>query len=307
MSDNNHICVCVCTYRRLELLADLLKKLEEQETGNIFTYSIVIVDNDYRRSAESIVESACSRKKIKINYYVEPKQNISLARNTAIRNADGCLVALIDDDELPSDKWLLNLFTCYTKIKCRGVMGPVLPYFKHKPPLWIVNGKFFVRKSYPTGTVIDWRHTRSGNVLMEKNIFEKYGLYFDPQLGQTGGGDTKLFREAIIIHRCSFIWCNEAEVFECIPLERCRISWFLKRAFRHGGISARVGIYKKTLILRTCFLLRTLSTLAFLIAVLPFSCLAGRIVFVKSLIKLFRNAGKLLGTSGFILKEYRGY
>ena len=41
-----HICVCVCTYRRPLPLKRLLLELNRQETGDSFTYSIVVVDND---------------------------------------------------------------------------------------------------------------------------------------------------------------------------------------------------------------------------------------------------------------------
>ena len=37
-------------------MQNLLQKLEPQETNGLFTYSLVVVDNDSARSAEEIVE-----------------------------------------------------------------------------------------------------------------------------------------------------------------------------------------------------------------------------------------------------------
>ena len=56
MANLPHIAVCICTYRRPACLERLLDALATQETENLFTYSIVIADNDAARSAESIVE-----------------------------------------------------------------------------------------------------------------------------------------------------------------------------------------------------------------------------------------------------------
>ena len=40
------ISVCICTYRRAELLRRLLKALLHQDTGGLFEHSVVVVDND---------------------------------------------------------------------------------------------------------------------------------------------------------------------------------------------------------------------------------------------------------------------
>jgi len=50
-----HISVCVCTYKRPLLLKRLLTDLSRQHTGGLFTYSIVVADNDKERSAEAVL------------------------------------------------------------------------------------------------------------------------------------------------------------------------------------------------------------------------------------------------------------
>ena len=109
MLRKHHICVCVCTYQRPELLRRSLSKLEVQETEGLFDYSIVIVDNDRAASARQIVESLARQSQISISYYLEPEQNIALARNRAVDNAQGDFIAFIDDDEFPPNDWLLKL------------------------------------------------------------------------------------------------------------------------------------------------------------------------------------------------------
>src|SRR5947209_6462298 len=107
---SKHISVCICTYRRPQLLGRLIEELGRQATEGLFTYSILVVDNDRLQFAESVVSSFAADSTVPVAYCVEPRQNIALARNKAIENADGDLVAFIDDDEFPTTRWLLTLF-----------------------------------------------------------------------------------------------------------------------------------------------------------------------------------------------------
>ena len=103
-SESKHICVCICTYKRPEFLKRLLGELRGQDTAGLFTYSIVVADNDQLRSAQETVSDYASSSHIPIKYCVEPRQNIALTRNKAVENADGDFVAFIDDDEFVQPK-----------------------------------------------------------------------------------------------------------------------------------------------------------------------------------------------------------
>ena len=107
-NETNHINVCICTYKRPPLLKRLLEELGGQDTSGLFTYSIVVADNDYLQSAKPIVDDFTATSSVPIKYCVEPRQNIALARNKAIENVNGDFVAFIDDDEFPTKRWLLT-------------------------------------------------------------------------------------------------------------------------------------------------------------------------------------------------------
>src|SRR3990167_6957694 len=100
-ADNNHICVCICTYKRPELLERLLLSLQNQETKELFNYSIVVVDNDQEQSAQEVLENIQKNNTINIKYLHEPQKNIAMARNKAVTHAHGEFIALSDDDEFP--------------------------------------------------------------------------------------------------------------------------------------------------------------------------------------------------------------
>ena len=137
-SEPKHISVCVCTFKRPRFLERLLQKLGDQETAGLFTYSIVVADNDQMQSAKDVVSAFAAASKIPITYCVEPRQNIPLARNKALENTSGDFAAFIDDDEFPSHDWLLTLLRACGAYGVDGVVGPVKRYFDEEPPKWIV-------------------------------------------------------------------------------------------------------------------------------------------------------------------------
>ena len=68
----------------------------------------MVVDNDARESARSVVELWAGRLSIPIAYGVEPQQNIALARKRIRRHGPrpAHLLAFVDDDEEPASDWL---------------------------------------------------------------------------------------------------------------------------------------------------------------------------------------------------------
>jgi len=118
-------------------LGKLLKGLEQQRTEELFTYSVVVTDNDPAQSAREFVKGFSSSSNLKLNYTFEPHPNIALARNKALANAEGDFIAFIDDDEYPESDWLLNLYKTCVERKGDGVLGPVQPYFENEPPAWV--------------------------------------------------------------------------------------------------------------------------------------------------------------------------
>src|SRR5215470_9196528 len=156
-----HINVCICTFQRPEYLCRALRKLTAQETGKLFTYSVVVADNDAEASARSIVSGFTSIGGHAVTYVVEPQKNISCARNAATLNAHGDYIAFVDDDEYPAQDWLLKLFQTCTAVDVDGVLGPVRHYYDSPPPAWVTKGAFFERPSHPTGMVLNWSQTRT--------------------------------------------------------------------------------------------------------------------------------------------------
>src|SRR5688572_26137897 len=110
MHRTDHITVCICTYKRLQMLERLLRKTGAQETHGAFGVSLVVVDNDPAASARTTVDRVRAEQNLDVIYCVGRENTIPSARNHALRLARGNYIAIIDDDEFPPHDWLITLY-----------------------------------------------------------------------------------------------------------------------------------------------------------------------------------------------------
>ncbi|MCS6319681.1 MAG: glycosyltransferase family 2 protein [Nitrospira sp.] len=279
----------MCTFKRQRLLTRLLKELCAQDTEGRFSFSIIVVDNDQSESARTIVENFMARSPLQFCYCVEAQQNIALARNKAVENAEGEFIAFIDDDEFPTKRWLLTLFEACHKYHADGVLGPVKPHFDQEPPGWVVQGKFYERPTYPTGFVIDWRKGRTGNVLLRKQVLAEFEQPFRPEF--RNGEDQEFFHRAIG-KGYTFIWCDEAVAYETVPPVRWKRTFMLRRALLRGSMEPLTPTFGARDVVKSM-----VAVSVYAIA-LPFAFLAGQDKFMRLLVRLCDHLGKLLAVVG---------
>lgn len=296
-TEDIHISVCICTFKRPVLLNHLLNELIQQETEGLFSYSVVVADNDCAQSAKQVVLEIAACSSIPVSYCVEPQQNIALARNKALRNAKGDFVAFIDDDEFPAPNWLSGLFKICNAGIADGVLGPVIPFFEQDPPNWAIKGRFFERPTHETGYRIGLTDARTGNVMFRRKILHGTEAIFRAEFG-TGGEDLDFFQR-MMARGCVFVWCNEAVVYEVVPPTRCKRGYLLRRAM-YGGVNSlkfRAG--------RVRSVFKSLVAVPAYGLVLPFLFIAGEHHFMKYMIKFCAHTGKLLAL--FRIQPFKEY
>ncbi len=292
-----HITVCVCSFRRPRMLRRLLIKLNEQETEDLFTYSIVVADNDIERSGGSVVAKMGSVCKVPIRYCVEPRRNIALARNRAVAHAEGAFIALIDDDEFPEPTWLLTLYQNLCEYRVDGVLGVVKRHFEEVPPAWFSKSGIYSRKVNPTGTVVRWKESRTGNALLKRGMF-----ICDPEPFRAkfrAGEDQDFFRRKIEAGY-KFIWSAEAIVSETIPPARWKRSYILRKAMLQGATAALQPNCT------TFNIIKSLVAIPVYLLVLPITLLFGQQYFMRLMVKISDHLGKVLMRVGIspIREEY---
>ena len=284
-----HINICICTFKRPEPLRKLLKELVQQETNGLFDFSIIIVDNDATRSAEVVVTDFVKNASIQVCYYIEPRQNISLARNKAVENAHGDLIAFIDDDEIPITGWLVTLFRTLHTYGVDGVLGPTLPHIDPAAPGWLVKGRFYERPRYPTGFIIDGKKGRTGNVLIKRQVCSAEELPFRPEFRS---GEDQDFFGRMIQRGFTFIWCNEAIAYETVSPGRWKKRFLLRKAMLQGACS----VLNRERRVYNCA--KSLLAISVYAGASPFALIFGQQIFMQIMVKLFDHIGQLLAIIG---------
>ena len=228
------VAVCITTYRRPSMLRRLLHALQSLTFTDVAEpdIAIVVVDNDPFGSARAVVAEFLSRR-YRLRYRVEIRPGVSFTRNTAIESARTAdFIAFLDDDEQPSPPWLDALLTAQSAFHAPIVAGPVLPRFESTPPQWMIDGHFFHRKRFATGTTVPC--TGAGNVLISSRVLHALSpIWFEPRYTLCGGEDTHFFR------RCAELgfritWADDAVVYESVPRARLSPNYLVNRA-RNGG------------------------------------------------------------------------
>ena len=292
----DEITVCVCSYRRPELLERLLAALAVQRTAGLFTFSCAVVDNDAAASAHTVVERLQPTFPVPIRYAVEPARNFALARNHALSLVSGKFLAFVDDDEVPREDWLMQLWRTLHQYHADAVLGPVRPYFEGQPPSWVVRSRICERPSHATGSTLHWKQTRTGNVLLRTAIVVENGVRFDPAYA-TGGEDVDFFRRAARAGK-TFVWCEEAPVYELVPETRLRRRYYLKRAFLQGRVSLNYATERPSAIGTLRLAAKAFGAMVAYTCALPFLFLLGEHIGMKYLIKDCHHTGRLLAILG---------
>jgi succinoglycan biosynthesis protein ExoM len=226
------VAIGICTFKRRELLAQLLRGVSELTFSKMAApeISVVVVDNDASRSAEEICGAAPQRWPIK--YTVEPQRNMASVRNRAVAEAgDVDFVALLDDDEVPTPRWLDELLSVQATFAADVVSGPVTPVFAADTPEWIRSGGFFDRPRFATGHVMDKCSTN--NVLVRREVFAR-ARHFEEGMQLTGVEDTHFFMRVKQVGY-KIVWSDGALVHETIPPARANLRWLLARGYRLGN------------------------------------------------------------------------
>lgn len=230
------ISVCVCTYRRPELLLGLLKSLAEQ-SYSCREFEVIIVDNDRNATAQPVIDHArIALPKLTICYEVEPTSGVSFARNRSVSLARGRYLAFIDDDECACPNWLKNMEATLIESGADAVLGPVIPIFPSGSPKWTTDSGFFERPRFATGTQLGSGDGRTSNALvLAKLAKSRAPEIFAIRFAHTGGEDHDFFKW-LVAQGGRMVWCDSADVYETVPLARQNLAFMLSRSFRTSVI-----------------------------------------------------------------------
>ena len=233
--------VVICTYDRPAGLAATLRSVLGQDNAGGQAREIVVIDNHPSGSGRDVVEGLAGSP-VPIRYVTELTRNMSALRNRGFAEAQGRLVAMIDDDEVAAPDWLDRLVEALHAAKADIAVGPRLAAFEGgAAPAYDPKGNQFTRDLHLAD------HTLIA--LTEPSGKPRYGLgtgnsLFDTlacfpgreppmreAFGDAGGEDAELF---VRLHRRGrrIVWAARAFVTETVTANRTSVAYRLIRTRR---------------------------------------------------------------------------
>jgi glycosyltransferase involved in cell wall biosynthesis len=198
--------VAVCTHGRPDTLKRCLDSLQElgitRAPGAI---QVLVIDNapPDNRTAELV------RQYSGVTYVYEPKPGLDFARNRALCEASGELLAFLDDDVVIDRSWLQGLREAWAANQdAAAFTGPILPLELETKAQIVFEriggfGKNFERvrfgaallesETYPCGAGI---FGAGANMVFRRSVLEKLGGFdeaLDTGAPLPGGGDLDIF------------------------------------------------------------------------------------------------------------------
>ena len=299
------VSICAATYKRPEILQELLESLNKLEFSRIPipVIEVIIVDNDSTGSAKSAVETIKPSFQWPLKYFVETNQGVTYARNRCVAEAatDSDFIAMLDDDETATPHWLEELLLSQEKFGTDIVAGPVLAVFKEgqEVPGWMKKGDFHSYPRYPTGQEMETAFT--GNVMFSTKIIK--GLkedteLFDHRFAQSGAEDAYLF-SCLRKEGHKIVWADGAVLYEPVAEKRLSLSWILKRGFWSWSVHSVIeSELKPSLIIQSIRAIKGLALIFLGIVSLGPSILFGKAMVARSLLRIYRGMGTLSGLLG---------
>ena len=259
----SRLTIAIPTFRRPDdlkrAIGGVLKQVAEQAArepsgGTVSDAEVLVIDNDAQCSGRKAALAAAADAGVavrasadeptagdmSVRYVVEERPGVAAVRNRALdETTERDLLIFIDDDEEPEPGWLAALVGLWASTGCQAVAGPVIPVYEVEPETWVRQGEFFVRRTWPTGTV---RPVAASNcLLLDLGFVRRAGLRFDEAFGATGGEDT-LFTRRLSAAGGVIRWCDEARVRDHVPASRLTRTWILRRQRSHAATSVRVEL-----------------------------------------------------------------
>jgi succinoglycan biosynthesis protein ExoM len=305
------VAICVASYCRPEGLKRLLDGLNQLIFSKCDTpeIEVIVVDNDANGSAREICNNQLPQFKWSLQYCIETKRGISFARNHAVAQALSIskhvdFIAFIDDDEVPEQTWLDELLFTQKTYQADVVTGPVIPQFlKSDVPNWVVKGKFFEPKRYPTGHSLKTAFTN--NVLIRTEIIRQLDIIFDESFALTGGEDSHFFMR---LYRSGnkFVWADEAIVREYIPQSRTNVKWVLERGYLGWSLHSYCErqLYPSINVIGVRIIKGIALITQGLCLIFP-SLFLGEHALVKALFHIYCGIGSLAGILGIRYEAYK--
>lgn len=250
------IALYVCTHQRNDELRRLLTSLlDAAERGrDRAALAVAIVDDNPDGRAAEVAEEFDGRFEKGVHYAHSGRQNISIARNLGLATAQplGEWVAMLDDDVVVRDDWIIEHLDLQERTGADATTGPLLLTFPHGPS-WLTDEPFDEIGLHVAEEDEQVLECQTGNSMMRSSFLDAHPeIRFSEDLGVLGGEDM-VFYHAATSAGLKAHYSRRVAVEEPEPPERSTLRYQLSRARWMGNTefvtSRRSGRASRALLL----------------------------------------------------------
>jgi glycosyltransferase involved in cell wall biosynthesis len=245
--DPMRITVVLCTYNRDQSLRSALNSVAASVLPESVEWEVLVVDNNSTDQTRKVVEEFRNRHLGRFRYLFEVQQGKSHALNSGIREAQGNILAFMDDDVTVHPNWLLNLTAALRNDEWAGAGGRIVPKWTFSPPRWLA-----ADSPHAAGPLVGFDPSPNAgrlkeapigtNMAFRKDMFEKYG-YFRTDLGPRPGSEIRNedteFGDRLLAGGEQLRYEPSALVFHPVTRNRINKEYFLKWWFNKGEANIR--------------------------------------------------------------------
>src|ERR1041385_1044086 len=273
------ITVAICTRNRSALLGEavrsVLPQLDDQS-------EVLIVENASTDDTPAVT-AALAAQYSGVRVWRENELGLSVARNTALRQARGDYVIFLDDDATVRPGWLAayrQFFSAPPSPRAVVAGGGGVPRFEATPPFWFpIEAHTYAFSSssrpYPPESG-PW----GGNSGLHRDTILALGG-FSTALGRKGSGlgaheETELYQR---VHRAGLEiwWLTDAVIDHFVPANRVTLAFLCRSQFATGRSAANIRLSQMAEARgRSCFRLGR-------VLLAPFHCALNLILAVTAL------------------------
>ena len=245
-----NITIILCTYNRCESLAKALTSAAALRVPESIEWEVLVVDNNSRDQTREVVEEFVDRYPGRFRYLSEPQPGKSYALNSGIREAQGTVLAFMDDDVTVEPCWLTNLTATLHSGEWAGAGGRILPGNNFSPPRWLSLTAPRARYALAPLALFDLGEQPGQlteppfgtNMAFRKEMFEKHGGFrtdLGPRPGSEIRNEDTEFGARLLAHGERVRYEPSAVVYHAVSEDRVRKKYYLDWWFDKGRADIR--------------------------------------------------------------------
>jgi glycosyltransferase involved in cell wall biosynthesis len=250
------ISIAICCHNSAQRIEKTLQHLQKQEGIKHEQWEILIIDNASNDATGMEAQKVWNQAPIApLRVIQENNLGLSYARERALRESSGDVIAFIDDDNWANPKWVkhvIHLFAMHPEITAAG--GPIHPVLESPPPEWFAHfkGNFTLWDLYPKAQFVAHPLCGAGLCIRKLAWEELIQKGFRQQLADrsgenlSSGGDFELCY-AFLLNGGHLWYDPELKIEHFIPQKRLQWNYLMNLRKGFGAQSTVLEVYEMIL------------------------------------------------------------